>query len=144
LGDRQVFSTSFARIFDGLRFKQMAGRLITLFYLFPAEYWTYLGGTMGASQNRGIQSYRTRLSERGVARFEVLARNNDRDLIRSFARHLAEDGPEANQLRAIVGQRLSGSSSNKGGILAALRRSPMAGREIEVIRSCDEARHIDI
>jgi hypothetical protein len=36
---------------------------------------------MGLSQKRAIQSYRARLSERGLARFEVLGRAADRDLI---------------------------------------------------------------
>lgn len=35
---------------------------------------------MGTSQNRAIQNYRTCLSERGLARFEVLGRDADRDL----------------------------------------------------------------
>ena len=48
---------------------------------------------MGSSQKRAIQGYRSRLSERGLARFEVLGRETDRDLIRSFARRLSEDGP---------------------------------------------------
>lgn len=36
---------------------------------------------MGNSQNRAIQNYRSRLTERGLARFEVLGRYADRDLI---------------------------------------------------------------
>lgn len=36
---------------------------------------------MRTSQNRAIRTYRTRLSERGLARFEVLGRDTDRDLI---------------------------------------------------------------
>jgi hypothetical protein len=50
---------------------------------------------MGNSQKRAIQNYRSRLSERGLARFEVLGREGDRDLIRSLARRLAEDGSDA-------------------------------------------------
>jgi hypothetical protein len=54
---------------------------------------------MSSSQKRAIQNYRSRLSERGLARFEVLGRDGDRDLIRSLARRLAEDTPEASALR---------------------------------------------
>lgn len=42
--------------------------------------------TMGSSQKRAIRNCRSRLSERGLARFEVLGRDADRDFIRSLAR----------------------------------------------------------
>jgi hypothetical protein len=51
--------------------------------------------SMGNSQKRAIQNYRSRLIERGLARFEVLGLDKDRDLIRSLARRLADDGPDA-------------------------------------------------
>jgi hypothetical protein len=99
---------------------------------------------VGTAQNRAIQNYRTRLSERGLARFEVLGRDADRDLIRSLARRLAEDSPEASQLRVVVSQNISGNPPTKGGILAALRRSPLVETDIELVRSRDEGRHVDI
>jgi hypothetical protein len=99
---------------------------------------------VGTAQNRAIQNYRTRLSERGLVRFEVLGRDVDRDLIRSLARRLAEDSPEASKLRVVVSQTISGNPPTKGGILAALRRSPMVETDIEVVRSRDEGRHVDI
>ena len=55
---------------------------------------------MNSSQARAVQNYRTRLSERGLIRFEVLGLGVDRELIRSLARRLAEEGPEASVLRA--------------------------------------------
>ena len=82
---------------------------------------------MGSSQKRAIQNYRSRLGERGLTRFEVLGRGADRDLIRSLARRLAEDGPEASRLRAAVNQTIAGEPPKKGGILAAIRRSPLVG-----------------
>ncbi|WP_031364050.1 hypothetical protein [Caballeronia sordidicola] len=99
---------------------------------------------MRTSQNRAIQNYRTRLSERGLARFEVLGRDADRDLLRSLARRLAEDTLQASQLRAAIIQTLSGSSPKKGGILAALRRSPLVETDIEFVRSHDDGRRVDI
>ena len=75
---------------------------------------------MASSQKRAVQNYRTRLHERGLARFEVLGRDADRDLIRPLARRLAEGGPEASRLRAVV-SRAAGPPPEKGGILAALR-----------------------
>ena len=75
------------------------------------------------SQKRAIKNYRHRLAERGMARFEVLALETDRDLIRSLAKRLADDGPEANRIRSIVSRSVEGSPPPKGGILETLRRS---------------------
>lgn len=99
---------------------------------------------MGASQKRAIQNYRTRLGERGLARFEVLGRDSDRDLIRSVARCLAEDGPEASRLRVAVAQTIAGKPPSKGGILAALRRSPLVGAGLDLTRRREEGRNITI
>jgi hypothetical protein len=99
---------------------------------------------MGSSQKRAIQNYRTRLGERGLARFEVLGREADRELIRSLARRLAEDGPEASRLRAAVSQSVAGEPPRAGGILAALRRSPLVGADLDLQRSRDEGRDVVI
>jgi transposase len=99
---------------------------------------------MGSSQKRAIQNYRTRLSERGLSRFDVLGRDVDRDLIRSLARRLAEDGPEASRLRAAVKQIMAGEPPKKGSIVAALRRSPLVGADLDVTRSPGEGRNVDI
>ena len=99
---------------------------------------------MGSSQKRAIQSYRTRLGERGLARFEVLGREADRDLIRSLARRLAEEGPEASRLRAAVSQSIAGEPPKRGGILAALRRSPLVGTDLDLQRPREEGRRVEI
>ncbi|MFK0332432.1 hypothetical protein ACIQUB_14990 [Rhizobium sp. NPDC090275] len=99
---------------------------------------------MSSSQKRAIQNYRSRLSERGLSRFEVLGRDEDRDLIRSLARRLAEDTPEASDLRATVSRSISGEPPAKGGILAALRRSPLVGAELDLDRPREEGREVDI
>ncbi len=99
---------------------------------------------MGTSQRRAIQNYRSRLSEKGLARFEVLGRDADRDLIRSLARRLAEDTPEASRLRSSVSKIMAGDGSTKGGILAALRRSPLVGADLDLKRYREEGREIDI
>jgi hypothetical protein len=99
---------------------------------------------MSQSQKRAIESYRSRLSERGMARFEVLGRDIDRELIRALARRLAEDSPEASQLRATVGETLGGAPPRKGGILAALRRSPMIGADLDLIRQREDGRKVEI
>jgi len=57
---------------------------------------------------------------------------------------LAEDGPEAANLRAVVSETLAGEPRKKGGILAALRRSPMVGADLDTARSREERRAIDL
>ena len=99
---------------------------------------------MSSSQKRAIQNYRSRLGERGLARFEVLGRDADRDLIRSLARRLAEDSPEASQLRAAVSRSIAGEPPRKGGILAALRRSPLVGADLDLTRPREKGRQVEI
>jgi hypothetical protein len=90
---------------------------------------------MSSSQKRAIQNYRTRLSERGLARFEVLGLDTDRDLIRGLARSLAEQGPENSELRLALAKAIESDAPAKGGILAALRRSPLVGAKLNLSRS---------
>jgi hypothetical protein len=99
---------------------------------------------VSSSQKRAIKNYRSRLSERGLARFEVLGLDADRDLIRALARRLAAEGPEAKRLRAAVSQTITGEPPKKGGILAALRRSPLVGADLDLTRLRDDGRKVDI
>jgi hypothetical protein len=99
---------------------------------------------MGNSQKRAIQNYRSRLSKRGLARFEVLGLDGDRDLIRSLARRLADNSPDADRIRATINQTISGEPPKTGGILAALRRSPLVGSELDLSRPHVEGRKIDL
>ena len=99
---------------------------------------------MGSSQKRAIQNYRSRLGKRGLARFEVLGRDADRDLIRSLARRLSEDTPEASELRATVSKSIAGDPPKPGGILAALRRSPLVNAELDLSRPREEGRKVDL
>ncbi|MEP7012541.1 MAG: hypothetical protein ABJC13_19645 [Acidobacteriota bacterium] len=96
------------------------------------------------SQTRAIKNYRNRLVERGMARFEVLGRDSDRELIRSFAKRLAEDGPDADLLRAAVSQGDSSEPQRRGGILEALRRSPLVGADAIPDRSFEPGRKVDL
>jgi hypothetical protein len=99
---------------------------------------------MSSSQKRAIRNYRSRLSKRGMARFEVLGRDSDRDLIRSLARRLAEDSAEASRLRAMVSQSVAGEPPKRGGILAALRRSPLVGADLDLSRPREEGRSVEV
>jgi hypothetical protein len=95
------------------------------------------------AQKRAIRNYRSRLSKRGMARFEVLGLDADRDLIRSLARRLAEGDPDAARIRAAVRQTVTSEPPGKGGILAALRRSPLVGADLNLTRSRETGRKID-
>lgn len=99
---------------------------------------------MDSSQKRAVRNYRSRLGARGLARFEVLGRDADRDLIRSLARRLAEDTPEASALRATVSRSVAGVPPSKGGILAALRRSPLVGADLDLTRPREPGRKVEI
>ena len=111
---------------------------------FRLYYRRYQEAILGTSQKRAIQSYRTRLSERGLARFEVLGRVTDRDLIRSLARRLAAGGPDASRLRTAVRQSIAGEPPKKGGILAALRRSPLVDAGLGLTRPREQGRKVEL
>jgi hypothetical protein len=97
-----------------------------------------------ASQKRAIKNYRNRLQEQGMARFEVLGLDADRDLIRLLARRLAKKGPDASRLRSALSQTIGGEPPRKGGILEALRRSPLVGAEIAAARRFEPGRKVEL
>jgi len=97
-----------------------------------------------AAQKRAIQNYRARLTQRGFTRFEVMALEADRELIRSLARRLAEEGPEAEQVRAALRIAVAGEPPMHGGILAALRRSPLVGADLDLSRPREEGRKVKL
>lgn len=96
------------------------------------------------SQKRAIRTYRDRLTQRGMSRFEVLGLDADRDLIRALARRLAENGSDAARIRAAVGRSMAGEPPRKGGILDALRRSPLVGADLDLARSHETGRKLDL
>lgn len=96
------------------------------------------------SQKRALRTYRDRLSQRGMARFEVLGLGGDRELIRSMARRLAGDDPDAAKIRTTLTTALSGEPPKRGGILDALRRSPLVGADLDVAREVTHGRKLDL
>ena len=96
------------------------------------------------SQQRAVRNYRGRLSERGMARFEVVGLDADRGLIRSLARRLAEGDAEAVRIRAAVSRSVTEHTSTKGGILRALRNSPAVGANLDLKRLRPRLRKIDL
>ena len=98
----------------------------------------------GTSQTRALKNYRKRLTQRGMARFEVLGLVADRELIRTMARKLADDSPEAQELRAAMHGKIAAEPKKKGGILAALRRSPLVGIDLNLVRPRIDGRRVDL
>jgi hypothetical protein len=96
------------------------------------------------AQKRALRNYRTRLGERGISRFEVLGLAADRELIRSLAKILARNDPEATRIRASVRHTVAGETPAKGGILNALRRSPLVGADLDLDRSRGSGRKVDL
>jgi len=97
---------------------------------------------MNASQKRAIDSHRRRLSERGMSRYEVRGLAQDKELVRKFAKRLAEHDEHAARLRAEVELRVSGEP-RRGGIYQALRRSPAVGADLDLVREIVPERAID-
>jgi hypothetical protein len=95
-------------------------------------------------QKRALKRYRKRLSQQGMARFEVLGLDADRELIRSLARRLAGDAPDSARIRASLRLTISGEQSKKGGILNALRRSPLVGADLDLNRPVTPGRRVEL
>jgi hypothetical protein len=79
----------------------------------PIYFWIWEHAVSNIAQKKTLRNYRTRLAKRGMARFEVLGLDTDRDLIRSLAKRLAEGGPDAAQIRAAVSQIIAGETPRR-------------------------------
>jgi len=94
-------------------------------------------------QKRALKRYRKRLHQRGMARFEVLGLDADRELIRSLAKRLAGEDPDSAHIRAALCRTISGESP-QGGILNALRRSPLVSADLKLNRPPISGRKVDL
>jgi hypothetical protein len=94
------------------------------------------------AQARAVKNYRKRLNKRGMARFEVVGLSSDRELIRKLARKLAEESRQADEIRASMESTIAEHPQKTGGVLAALRRWPIA--DLELTRPYTEGRKIDL
>jgi hypothetical protein len=97
-----------------------------------------------AAQARAVRNYRKRLKKTGMARFEVVGLDRDRELIRKLARKLADESQEAAEIRARLAQGIDEESKGKGAIWAALRRSPLVGAGVKIKREFTTGRKIDL
>ena len=97
-----------------------------------------------AAQTRALLNHRRSMRERGMARYEVLGLPGDRELIRALARRLSEDDTDAASLRSEMKRSLGLEPEKRGGVLAALRRSPLVGAEIALTRPFLDGRKADL
>jgi len=94
------------------------------------------------SQKRALSNYRKRLKQRGMARFEVLGLDADRELIRRSR----GGSPTMARNRRGFGHRTPhgfGRAAEQGGILSALRRSPLVGADLNLKRPVVAGRKVD-
>lgn len=94
------------------------------------------------SHQRAIQKYRGRLAKTGMARFEVLGLDSDRQIIRVLAKRLAARDADASEIRASIHRAVAGKRTGAGGILASLRRSPLVGADLTIGRKHEPGRKV--
>lgn len=97
-----------------------------------------------SAQQSAVANYRRRQAEQGLGRFEVQGLDSDRQLVRQVAARLAANDADAQRLRAELERTIAGGSPPRGGILAALRRSPMVGADLALEREETEGRDLDL
>jgi hypothetical protein len=97
-----------------------------------------------AAQAQALKNYRKRLTKRGMARFEVLGLAADRELVRTIAKRLAEDTPEAAEMRAAMRKKVTEEPGTKGDIWNWLRNSPLVGVDLNLTRPFTPGRKIDL
>ena len=97
-----------------------------------------------ASQRRAVANHRQRLAERGISRYEVRGLAKDKELVRKLAKRLSADDADAVRLRAEIMKQVSERPSARGGIWAALRRSPAVGADLDLTREIVPERDIDL
>jgi hypothetical protein len=79
-----------------------------------------------------------------MARFEVRGLEADKELVRKLAKRLAADDADAHRLRAEMAQRVGSEKPRRGGIWAALRRSPAVGADLDLTREIVAERDVDL
>lgn len=97
-----------------------------------------------SSQRRAVDNHRQRMRQAGLDRFEVRGLVADKPLIREVARRLAEGDAELRRDLQRERAPTQPDIPRKGGILAALRRSPLVGADIDLERRPFPPRDVDL
>lgn len=97
-----------------------------------------------ASQKRAVENHRRRLAERGISRYEVRGLAKDKELVRKLAKRLAADDANAARLRMEMFKQVADEPPRRGGIWAALRRSPLVGADLNLEREVVPPRDVDL
>jgi hypothetical protein len=79
-----------------------------------------------------------------MSRYEVRGLKRDKELVRHVARRLAADDAAAKRLRKELTPKTKQADGSRGSILAALRRSPLVGIDLEIERPIEYGREIDL
>jgi hypothetical protein len=99
---------------------------------------------MNSSQKRALETHRRHLTERGFARYEVRGLSRDKELVRALARRLATGDAAAAKLRDDVARGLEAEPPSGAEIWSALRKSPLAGIELDIEREVIEGRDVSL
>jgi hypothetical protein len=89
---------------------------------------------MNMSQKRALENHWRRLTERGLARYEVHGLEQDKELVRKFANKLVANDLNAVRLRQEVAGRVLMKPLSGKEIWEALRRSPAVGADLDLTR----------
>jgi hypothetical protein len=99
---------------------------------------------MADAQRRAVENHRRRLRERGLGRFEVRGLETDKALLRALAKRLAQADAASGELRAAIEAGVNPRPQKRGGILRALRRSPLVGADLDLRREVTSGRDVDL
>lgn len=100
--------------------------------------------TIESAQRRAVVAYRSRLASRGLSRFEVVGRFEDRALLRDIARRLATNDEAAAKLREAVQVPPHRFEGTRGEIAKWLLRSPLVGSGLTFEREQVEPRDVEL
>ena len=100
---------------------------------------------MAQAQRRAVLEFRNRQEAAGITRFEVAAPRRDKELIRSVAKRLSENGADAEKLRAEISVILGVDPLDEvGAVWRALRDSPLVGADVKFPRIDSRGRKIKL
>ena len=99
---------------------------------------------MNSSQKRALETHRRQLANRGLARYEVRGLSRDKELVRAFARRLADNDAGAVQLRNEVERGVHPAPPSGREIWLALKNSPLAGIDLDIEREVSDGRDVTL